>query len=246
MRLTRVTITGADDSVNARQLFELSRRFPFVEWGILFSRRQVGTPRFPSARWTETQIDPLRAAGVALAAHLCGGYVREFAFANNPWAEDHAAIVPAFRRVQLNFHAEPHVVSGFRGVIAAAAPHHDGFRQFIVQIDGVNDPALKSLALSLPPDRVVPLFDLSGGAGVLPDAWPTAWLESACGYAGGLGPDNVVEQIRRIEGVTGADQEVWIDMERRVRTDDDARLDLDKVRAVLVAVEPFIAPAVQS
>ena len=31
--LDRVTITGADDSVRPTDLLELSREFPFVEWG---------------------------------------------------------------------------------------------------------------------------------------------------------------------------------------------------------------------
>ena len=41
MKLTRVTITGADDSVEPRALAELSEAFPFVEWGLLMSKGHV-------------------------------------------------------------------------------------------------------------------------------------------------------------------------------------------------------------
>lgn len=52
-----------------------------------------------------------------------------------------------------------------------------------------------------------------------------------CGYAGGIGPENVVEQIGNIESV--CNQAYWIDMERRVRADDDSYLNMAKVRRVL-------------
>lgn len=53
--LERVTITGADDSTDISQLVELSQEFPFVEWGILVSRRSEGGPRFPSREWIDAE-----------------------------------------------------------------------------------------------------------------------------------------------------------------------------------------------
>ena len=49
--LTRVTITGADDAVDPGALVALSAEFPFVEWGILFSKSREGEARYPSAEW---------------------------------------------------------------------------------------------------------------------------------------------------------------------------------------------------
>ena len=37
MKLTKVTLTGADDFTDPKRLIEISREYPFVEWGILFS-----------------------------------------------------------------------------------------------------------------------------------------------------------------------------------------------------------------
>lgn len=49
------------------------------------------------------------------------------------------------------------------------------------------------------------------------------------GYAGGLGPENINEQLYRISSV--AKGPIWIDMETRVRSQYD--LDFDKVTDVL-------------
>jgi phosphoribosylanthranilate isomerase len=105
---------------------------------------------------------------------------------------------------------------------------------FIYQCDGVNDRWIRELEFGSP------LFDTSGGAGVLPNRWPGAWPGRYCGYAGGLGPDNVVEQLTRIRIAANEGERFWIDMERRVRSDDDEQFDLDKVRTVLEAVKPLV------
>lgn len=47
--LTKVTVTGADDSTNIDEMFAIRDKFPFVEFGILLSERHshAGTARFP-------------------------------------------------------------------------------------------------------------------------------------------------------------------------------------------------------
>jgi hypothetical protein len=63
------------------------------------------------------------------------------------------------------------------------------------------------------------------------------------GYAGGLGPDNLAEELRRIEEVAG-DAEVWIDMETNVRTAE--RFDLDKVRRCYDLARPWLSQDVHT
>ncbi len=75
MKLERVTISGADDRVQPRELAELSRAFAFVEWGLLLSRKRAGCPRYP----TQDCILSLAAEGVLLAGHLCGQWARDLA-----------------------------------------------------------------------------------------------------------------------------------------------------------------------
>ena len=45
-------------------------------------------------------------------------------------------------------------------------------------------------------------------------------------YAGGLGPDNLEEELKRIEEVAG-DRTIWIDMETKVRSDGDRIFESD-------------------
>ena len=49
--VTKVTVTGADDSVDVDGLIDLSKEFPFVEFGILLSKSSAGSARFPSGLW---------------------------------------------------------------------------------------------------------------------------------------------------------------------------------------------------
>lgn len=53
MILDRVTITGADDSISPSGLLPLTKKYPFVEWGILVSVTKIGVPRYPTWAWIE-------------------------------------------------------------------------------------------------------------------------------------------------------------------------------------------------
>jgi phosphoribosylanthranilate isomerase len=228
--LERVTITGADDNTSIPQLVELSQEFPFVEWGILVSRRSEGTPRFPSRDW----VDELMAVsqGLRLSMHVCGAWVRQMFVGELRW-EDLPSCFPVVERIQINTHAQQHAsTSAFVNKLAERKNV-----QFIFQWDGVNDHliyAAKAAGLN-----VAALFDTSGGAGILPDKWLAPADGFPCGYAGGLGPENVEAQIGRIGAL--CNKPFWIDMERNVRWADDSHLDMNAVRKVLQRSAKFVA-----
>lgn len=232
MNLDRVTITGADDSVDPQAIADLHDEFPFVEFGLLFSRKHQGGPRFPSRGWVDRLLS-LDGRARRLSAHLCGQYVRDIAGGYWTWFSDFKAAAPFFDRIQLNFHGDVHQITG----LVMPMPW-----QYILQVDGVNDAWIRTLCQPYFDGRntFVPLFDTSGGAGVLPKAWPSAWTGVYCGYAGGLGPDNVVEQVMKIGELGDVNCAFWVDMERRVRSEDDRMFDLTKVRSVLLAVKPYV------
>lgn len=225
--ITRVTITGADESIQPNDLIKLSEKFPFVEWGILYSAKR-GRPRFPSDDW----INKLADVPVALSLHLCGQPVRNFikdGLGPQDWTDEMWAL---FQRVQLNFHAIPH---------SASERMIDGFKvnptkEFIFQFDDVNNHLIESAIKE--GCNVSSLFDKSGGAGILPNKWP-ALKNWPCGYAGGLGPENLKEQIEIIENIVG-DTSIWIDMETRVRSNQDQLFDLHKVYTCLEIAKPYI------
>jgi len=230
--LHKVTITGADDSTDHAELLALSKEFPFVEWGILVSRRHEGSFRFPGRPWIDRFSAVASLGKLSVSTHMCGAWVRQMFTGELDW-RDIPGCVEISQRVQINTHAEPHVSTV--GLLKSLGDARD--KQFIFQWDGVNNHlTFAALAYGY---NVAALFDTSGGAGILPKEWPTPAKEFPCGYAGGLGPLNVVEQVRAIKAVCS--KPFWIDMERRVRSDDDSRLDMDAVRKVLKSVAKHFA-----
>lgn len=246
-KLNLVTITGADDSTDIKHLVDLSAEFPFVEWAILVSKRQEGSYRFPSRDWIDDFVQEHGRAN--MATHICGRWVRDIYAGKLETIEELPNCVGPSRRIQLNTHGTLHETTGLcealdkinrsRNIWYPKNPVITEVRKlFIFQMDGVND---KARAIAEEAGfEAQGLFDRSGGAGILPDSWPMApdkpW--AAYGYAGGLGPENVDEQIKAIEFAAAGPY--WIDMERRVRTDDDSALDMAKVREVLEKMDRYM------
>lgn len=234
--LDRVTITGPDNSIRPEELVPLSERFPFVEWAILLSQRSAGNPRYPSQSW----LDELRAVAkehnLKLAGHVCGSWVRDLVIHKKPTVfEEHPDFLEMFPRIQLNF-SPYHAAQLFLDVLKPYPEH-----QFIFQV-GSKGKAEKETLLRLGLDKglnLAVLFDRSGGKGVLPASWPEPLDPFYCGYAGGLGPDTLAEQLPKIDDVAGRIT-YWIDMESRVRSNDDQLFDLEKVRTCLEISQPWV------
>lgn len=256
--IDRVTITGADESIKPHELISLTREFPFVEWGILASHNNTilsgGCNRYPSFKW----IGLLQGLAVEtgalpnLALHINGKWVRDLLIGNTAFFP--FEFLNGFNRVQLNFHAEetPCIPQLF------AARLKEIGKEFIFQLDGASGNAHLDSANENEVGKCYGLFDVSGGAGILPDKWPQpiyndvhsngediqeVWAYH--GYAGGLGPDNLAEQIPLILAAAGetrhtSEGRIWIDMETRIRSNNDRLFDLGKVRRCLEIAAPFV------
>ena len=239
MKLDRVTITGADESIEPKHLEEISTEYPFVEWGILISskRTPVGYPRFPSWKWLggirdlmTLHTDANKKNDIRWSAHLCGDIVRTLA-TKAEWAFP-LSLLDGFQRIQLNFHGEELKFDNF---FPEMLMFHE--KQFILQMDNVNDhilPIVRKRNID-----AVPLFDGSHGAGILPGSWPKPIEGIYNGYAGGLGPNNLKKQMDKIAEAAG-DAHIWIDMETKIRSDNDKLFDLDKVTQCLDIAKDYI------
>jgi len=244
MNLHTVTITGADDSINPSDIVHLSQKYPYVEWGLLLSSNvREGVCRFPSLEWLENLskaavpkpfLPPIKFSG-----HFCGNLVSNFVLGNLPTSEQ----IPTWlwkmiQRIQINFHGVPHhPKSEFYGKLPRAMKASG--KQFIFQADNVNEDlfwGIRNYGVD-----AVPLFDLSHGGGVVPISWPEPFPGVMCGYAGGLGPRNLKDQIEKISSLVG-DHDIWIDMETNVRSNADRQFDLEKVETCLKIAEPHVTP----
>ncbi|WP_454021235.1 hypothetical protein [Azospirillum sp. Marseille-Q6669] len=202
-----ITFTGLDARTDLARALHIATVYP-VEFGVLFSEsRQGREARYPD-RGTITHI--VCAGFPRLAAHLCGAHARRI-MGGTPTG---LHLTP-FRRVQVN-HPSPDA-----GAIGREMEEWGGPRG-IAQTRDLEFPAGTAVDW---------LFDRSAGEGRAPDEWPQhPGGNRLVGYAGGIGPGNVTEVLRKI-AATGP---YWIDMETAVRPDD--WLDLDKVEAVCRAV----------
>lgn len=232
--ITRVTMTGADDSVQPSDLLKLQFKYPFVEWGILVQDRSFGKRRFPSEMWLQelAHHTPLK-----LSCHLCGQYVTDF-MNGSPTGiiklQERSDIWNQFRRVQLNTHGFKHDFNPTK--LIDLLNTFDG-HEFIFQFDNKNTHILDEVQRHA--SNISILFDLSHGAGVLPTEWPALHPNLRCGYAGGLSDLNVVGQIKKIEEIV-LDSEIWIDAETHIRSNHDMQFDLNLVESFLKNSEPFV------
>jgi hypothetical protein len=230
-----ITATGADDSVqDIDEMLKISTEYPQVEWGILLSKNNTGSHRFPSVPWLQSLATMQRNhPGVLnLSAHLCGRWVRDVFIEGKAEFFD---VVPMdiFKRVQFNFHAQRHMVND--GIAVELLKSKFQPYEMIFQFDGVNDELIRVCTdAGL---KAYPLFDQSGGAGILPDSWPQA--KGYSGYAGGLSPENVAYEIMQMrQSCNGND--IWIDAETKLRTENDAVFDLDRVRDYIKNAQPYM------
>jgi len=235
MNLTTVTMTGADDQTQPHLLCALSIKYPFVEWGILLSRTK-GRPRFPKVQWMEELENAMfLEVNMNLSGHLCGAYVRELLMGDTDFVEEIGNLWHYFQRIQINTHGIEHPYDK-DALIDALSRFPE--KEFIFQYDNANTRILDEVVAS-GRVNVSTLFDLSHGAGVLPGKWPSPIEGVKCGYAGGLSPINVREQLDLIEARVG-NRDIWIDMETRVRNCDD-RFDLNMVESVFISCEKYAA-----
>lgn len=241
MKLKYVTLTGADNTVQPEKLVELSLKYPFVEWAILFSQNKTGQPRYPTLDWVDALIDYSRDyPDMHFSAHLCGKWV-ENAMQGEITFFRKTDYDLRFKRVQLNMGTDRLK----RSLTCQPLLDAVNYCQKDVILGG-NYRHIKVDSAFFLKTGFLPLFDASGGRGVETKDWPTPFYDEEgnailCGYAGGLGPDNVATELPRIEEEVGVNW-CWIDMETKLRTVKGGKdmFDLEKCEAVLQAAKPWI------
>lgn len=235
MKINKVTITGADDNVNQLRLKELSEKFPFVEWGILFTSSKLAKQRYPSIDWIAALLDH----NVPLSAHFCGWWSKQVLEESNMILIHN--LTEQFKRVQLNynFNTNKGILINFEPIVKIAKENPD--RSIIFQYNKSNKPILDFLAVNNTPDNINFLYDSSGGRGTEIESigYPihTGSKTFYTGYSGGLNLTNIVNVCDLIEQCPN-ENECWIDLESGARTNNE--FDLYLVEAILNIVSKYI------
>lgn len=224
--ITTVTMTGADDSIRPSDLVELKNDFYFAEFAILFSTKRTGTPRYPSAEWISELFS--LSDNISLSAHLCGDYAKNMLLGNDDFLQLAGS---HFNRIQINHNFNYNPVD----FIIEKWPEKD----FILQWNKSNEMVCKSMTLENYSNLHF-LYDASGGMGTKSEILGNPIKRHYTGYAGGISPDNIVEICYKVNQKTPNDN-VWIDMETHIRSNNDQLFDLKKVTDCLIKSEQFIA-----
>ncbi len=204
--LTHITFTGVDEWTNIDELVDIQRRYPKVEFGVLVSRKwQENNDRYMSPE----QVKELQGHGLRLSAHFCGSLAREV-FNMGGFSEIHGAYDGMFDRVQLN-------VATYTDV-APTCIMPGPLKEVIIQ-QGSNLSIFEQCHIASG-DHVSVLLDKSGGQGIdTPIEVPLYAQKVHVGFAGGIGPDNVIDKLKQITSSPNIGK-FWIDMESSVRTYD--------------------------
>lgn len=220
MFLRYCTITGVDEKTDIEKLYHLTEKYPFVEWGFLYSPSKEGThPRYPTSDFiNHVVVEELMEENTSL--HICGKGIENIVFDRYFFPID----IRLFPRVQLNFSYNKFKKSpeSFFNLMANYPKI-----KFITQHNKNNQDIWKSF---LQLDNHHLLYDSSGGRGIFTKYIPQFINGIFCGYAGGIGPDNIENVLGNMSMYS--DGVCWVDMESGVRDENDY-LDLDKVEFCL-------------
>ena len=234
-RLRFVTLSGVDGATPFDGLCELARRYPYAEFGVLYSKGQVGTGRYPPRKWIESLAHRARTVpGLNLSLHVCGEAIGDLMM-----GKDHVSeLALLFPRVQANFLAEGRALISVRKLLKRL-PH----TTIITQHTEASESLWRDLAER--PNRAV-MFNTSGRKGLgslrwqaplkkIESGWSFKAIDPLCGYAGGLGPDNVERNLRLIADLT-RHSAFWLEMESKL-LGRAARFDISRAQKCLDAVE---------
>ena len=210
----KLTITGVDHATNLQELAHIQQnhRTVTLEWAVLFGSANNIEPRFPGLETADKLREVARHAGLRCAIHLCGTYARAV---NAGHFDTVAEVAAGFHRIQVN----------------SASYDYGQLERFQ---DRMQVPVIvqerTGFAGKPPSTNLDYLQDRSGGRGIDSiNDWRLPWLNVACGYAGGIRPENAKAAAQRLRTLLRPGS--WLDMESGVRTHN--LLDLKKVETVV-------------
>ncbi len=239
MQLRYITCSDPREHNSIKSIISLAH-MPHAEIAVQCHPSKM-SPGMPRNIWFEQLIhETLQTSHVNLAIHI-----------NNEWANDICTrgIIPdtiynwikierthkkpLIKRVQLNMSknvADNININAMRGLL-----YDFRHTEFIFQYNDKTKDAIEKMHKS--GAKFSLLFDASGGNGISPDKWQKpVYDEHPMGYSGGISPDNVIGNLRKIDNVAHG-REIWIDAEGRLKSqnlfDEKALFDTDLAKVYI-------------
>jgi hypothetical protein len=218
--ITTITLTGADEQTPIEQLKELVESSSHVEIGFLLTASKNLGRRYPNYAYTKAAFQALSGR---VALHVCGAAARKSLLNGNL-----AELTKHAPRVQVNGSIWEEELP----MLASKVGH------LITQYSGTKDKEKTYLLIS-PISNHSLLVDSSRGRGIMPSQWPTLITTKCVGRAGGLGPENIYQQLKLFD--ESATPGAWVDMESKLRDAEDW-FSLDLAKECVKQFKLFLAP----
>lgn len=189
-----LTLTGADNTTDTKTLIRLVAQHPEIEIAFLLSLSSDRyRPRYPSIEIIQNWVNIFEGR---CAVHICGTKAKE-ALLNGkfPW-------IRKAGRIQVN----GKVTADELNVLIEIGP------PIITQYNYNDDVRIPYAGQHLS-------VDASGGRGILPSSYNFPLYSRYVGFAGGLTPQNMLEELTKIHtSVKGYAVRWWVDLESGLRT----------------------------
>lgn len=194
--LSTITLTGVDEQTNLSDLKAFVEEYPEVEIGILYTQTPSGRNRYPSREWI---LEALKIITDRAALHICGGRARH-ELVNNELLD----LVRHVSRVQVN------------GVVSREEMLDLSLQVPILITQHMEaNKELENFYFRNPQI----LIDSSGGRGIKPETYTVPKTSLPFGLAGGLGPNNLYEEMVKFAQLCNPGG--WVDMESSLRDEND-------------------------
>lgn len=198
-----ITITGIDERTDIDQLVQFSDKYcNELELGVLYSV-EPQIHRYPRKQWILDNAKKLN----NIALHICGKKARRELIDRE--IDD---VISVFQRVQVNGTISVEDCE----LICSNYPDKTIITQF-------NESNVWQLFVKAKNHAI--LIDSSGGRGISPEKWTAIDTDKIIGYAGGIGTNNIAEELRKINKISNS-KSFWVDMEGKVRVDNFFSLEL--------------------
>lgn len=229
MNLEKITCSDMREYNEIDDIIDLGKRYPMAEFAIQAhpSKFSAYMPRYI---WFDTLMHAARVNNINLAMHVNSEWRTEICRGNVPyeirrmWEMKRDNGTPIIGRVQVNINGGQ---NDFRFYSDRVADIIRAFpdTEFIFQYTPKQRRRITRLNQENVPFSI--LFDASGGRGISPDKWRAPIMSNhKMGYSGGMGPDNVCDNLTNINKVVPQNREIWIDAEGKLKDSETKQFDV--------------------
>jgi hypothetical protein len=216
MSFLGVTFAGVDETAEPARLIDVRSLYFTVEWGVRLAVEHQGQEAgFPPVDWIGKLAPDLN-----LSAQLSGKIAKDFLQGDDARLMDqYGAFWPLFRRIQINCSTGQDCVDLTRlaQLLEKNSEKQIIFRDRSGNLDVAETLVTRGISCSV-------LFDQLEAQEPAQKKWPKGIKKFAgCGYAGGLGPDNIYKQLSPILNAAQSAKRWWVEMDSDLRVMENGR-----------------------